>query len=216
MRLRRAFSGNISMVCKLGLLFLFVVLGQSARGQVAPRGDAIGGGAIASTNAASPAVVARTNSTAAISTNAAGEIVVGFSTLSGYPMQVPDNLISNTNQPDWADKQVNAMIPASVKALDGKRVRIEGFMMPTIWDRKSGKVSDFLLLANQISCCYGGPTQVHEFVTIHVNGNPVKSNMDDTLPVSGVLRVGAVRENGQLVGVYRLETEHLDVPRADR
>jgi hypothetical protein len=104
------------------------------------------------------------------------------------------------------------MIPPSIKALDGKKVSIEGFMLPTIWD-KTGKVSDFLLLGNQVSCCYGGPTQVHEFITIHVKGKSVDSNMDSPIPVGGILHVGAVRENGQLVGIYRLETQNLVVPK---
>jgi hypothetical protein len=192
-------------------ILLFVCRVHSLPAQSPPRGDSIGGGAIISTNAGSPAV-AQTNANFAslVHTNAAGEYAIGFAMLSSYPMQLPDNLISNTNQA-WADAQVNAMIPPSIKALDGKKVRIDGFMLPTAWD-KTGKVSDFLLMGNQVSCCYGGPSQVHEFITIHVQGKGVNSNLESTIPVGGTLHVGAVRENGQLVGIYRLETQSFYVP----
>ena len=178
-----------------------------------PRGDSIGGAMIVSTNKPAQPAMVQTNASSALilSTNAAGEYVIGFDALSGYPMQLPDNLISNTNQAAWADTRVNAMIPAAIKAYDGKKVRIEGFMLPTTWGAK-GKVTSFLLMRNQISCCYGGPSQVHEFVTIRVQGKGVKSEMESTVLVGGVLHVGAMRENGQLVGIYRLETEGYSVP----
>ncbi len=181
-----------------------------------PRGDSIGGTLATSTNKPKQAAIVQTNalSISIIRTNAAGEYVIGFDALSGYPMQLPDNLISNTNQAAWADVQVNGMIPAAIKALDGKKVRIEGFMLPTSWGDK-GKVTNFLLMRNQISCCYGGPSQVHEFVTISIQGKGVKSEMESTVLVGGVLHVGAIRENGQLVGIYRLETEGYSVPPAN-
>jgi hypothetical protein len=181
-----------------------------------PRGDSIGGAAIISTNKPTQAAMIQTNavSVSIMRTNAAGEIVIGFDALSGYPMQLPDNLISNPNQAAWADAQVNAMIPPAIKALDGKKVRIEGFMLPTNWGNK-GKVTNFLLMRNQISCCYGGPSQVHEFVTIRVQGKGVSSEMESTILVGGILHVGAIRENGQLVGIYRLETEGYSVSPAN-
>lgn len=194
------------------LLFLSHV--HLLQAQSPAQGDSIRGEAIASTNSAKPAAVETNIDLAAqVHTNAAGELVMGLDTLSSYPMQLPDNLISNTNQAAWADAQVNAMIPASIKAFDGKKIRIEGYMLPTTLDK--GKVTDFLLVASQISCCYGGPTQVHEFITVHVKGTAVKPNMDATIPVGGILHVGAIRENGQLVGVYRMEAEHLVVPPSD-
>jgi hypothetical protein len=188
------------------MTFLFSGVGGILRAQTPARGDSIGAAPNTATNMVKPATIAQTNTPIVLRTNALGEFVLDFAILTSYPMQLPDNLISNTNKAAWADEQVNAMIPASIKGLDGKRVQIEGFMLPTTWD-KAGKVSDFLLLANQISCCYGGPTQVHEFITIHVKEKAVDANMESTVPVKGVLHVGAVRENGQLVGIYRLETD---------
>lgn len=181
-----------------------------------PRGDSIGGAAFVSTNKPTQSTIIQTNAVFApiIRTNAAGELVIGFDALSGYPMQLPDNLISNTNQAAWADRQVNVMIPASIKSLNGKKVRIEGFMLPTNWGAK-GKVTNFLLMRNQISCCYGGPSQVHEFVTIRIQGKGVSSEMESTILVGGVLHVGAIRENGQLVGIYSLETEGYTVSPAN-
>jgi len=188
--------------------------GQGVNAQNRPRGDAIGGGPIIGTNSATAgAAQTGTNAASWEHPNAAGEYVINFDVLTSFPMDLPNNLMSNTNQAAWADAQVNALIPPLIKALDGKKVRIEGFMLPTTWD-KAGQVCDFLLLGNQMACCFGGPTQIHDFITIHVKGKPVESNMDWPIPVAGILHVGAVRENGQLVGIYRLETQGLVVERA--
>jgi hypothetical protein len=192
-------------------IFLFLSPLTLLQAQSPAHGGSLQGEAIASTNSTKPAdVQTNFNLAALVHTNAVGEYVMGLDILSSYPMQLPDNLVNNTNQAAWADAQVNAMIPASIKAFDGKKVRIEGYMLPTTLEK--GKVTDFLLVASQISCCYGGPTQVHEFITVRVKGTAVKPNMDATIPVGGILRIGAIRENGQLVGVYRMEAENLVVP----
>jgi hypothetical protein len=39
--------------------------------------------------------------------------------------------------------------------------------------------------------------------------------MESAIPVNGISRVGAVHENGQLVGVYQLESDHLVIPKQD-
>jgi hypothetical protein len=210
-------AGSRKQPRAIAAVTILVCLGQAhfLRAQSQARGDSIRGEAITSTNSAIPArVETNINFAARMHTNATGEYVIGLDTLSSYPLELPDNLVSNTNQAAWADAQVNGMIPASIKAFDGKRVRVEGYMLPTVLDKK-GKVTDFLLVASQISCCYGGPTQVHEFITVHVKGTSVRPNMDATIPVGGVLHVGAIRENGQLVGIYRMEAEKLVVPKPD-
>jgi hypothetical protein len=163
------------------------------------QGDLIGG-----PPATKPAPSSTTPTPQAASTNAPGEAVLGFDRLAGFPFEVNEELGYNTNRPAWADAQVNAMIPAGIRATDGKKVVVEGFMMPVSFDDK-GKLTSFLLTKNQPSCCYGGASQIHEFVQVNVSGPGVKWNMDDPIRVQGVLHVGAKRENGALSSVYRLD-----------
>jgi hypothetical protein len=173
-----------------------------------PQGGLIGGATAtnSATMTASPAAQTGTNFISLAHTNAAGYWVLGFDELSGYPITLTDEMKSTTNRAAWADAKINAMIPPAIKAYDGKKVVIEGFMLPVTFD-KNGKLSAFLLLQNQVSCCYGGPTQIHEFITVHLGDPMAQPDMDNTMHVQGILHVGAERENGELVGIYRLDAE---------
>jgi hypothetical protein len=188
------------------LLMLLMRLPADAQ----PQGSLIGGSSTTNSTTAAPILDAQigTNSTLTLRKNVAGDCLLGFDELSGYSIAMTDELKSNTNRPAWADAQINGMIPPSIKALDGKKVVIEGFALPVSFDDK-GKMTGCILMKNQISCCYGGPSQIHEFVTVRLK-TPIKDpGMDDTVEVKGILHVGAERENGELAGVYRLDAEKL-------
>jgi hypothetical protein len=198
-------SMKLSSHLILPALTLLLVLPQA---KAQPQGGLIGGAITTNSTTIASGAVALTNknSNPIIRTNAAGYCLLGFDELAGYPIALSDELKSNTNRAAWADAQINAMIPPAIKAYDGKKVVVEGFILPVTFD-KNGKLSTFLLMQNQISCCYGGPSQVHEFVTVAL-GKPIKEpDMDYTMHVQGVLHVGAERENGELVGIYRLDAE---------
>jgi hypothetical protein len=81
-------------------ILLFLSPAHFLQAQNRSRGDAIGGAPITSTNVVSPTSGAQTNTDFAwlVVTNAAGECIINFGVLSSYPMHLPHNLISNTNQ----------------------------------------------------------------------------------------------------------------------
>jgi hypothetical protein len=185
---------QIQMTLLISISSLLLV--QQTQGQ--PRGDLIGGTPVVGTNTAASASSQNTNTTDVAS--------IGFDLLSGYIIALTDELESNTNRTAWADKQINDMIPPVIKAFDGKKVVLEGFMLPTDYDTH-GKVVQFIVMKNQMSCCYGGPTQIHEFASVKVHGPGVNSVMDVPVRVKGVLHVGPHRENGRLTDVYRMEAE---------
>jgi hypothetical protein len=144
---------------------------------------------------------------AATSTNppAAAEMkgdaqVVDFSTLAGYNYVVPDTPLTNqVRGADIADQQ----IPASVKALSSKKVIITGFMMPL--REKGDKATDFLIMRTQSSCCYGIAPAITELVTVKAAGAGVPTIMDELVQIHGTLRVGTVREDGYIVGIYQMD-----------
>ena len=69
--------------------------------------------------------------------------------------------------------------------------------------------TDFLILRNQSMCCYGVIPNITEWVNVRMIGKGVKPIMDQPVTVSGRFHVGDVRENGSLVGIYRLDAEKL-------
>ena len=180
-----------------------------------PRGDLIGEAPAPATKTVVTAPARPAATSVSAQTNATELPSLGFNQLADYDLALTDELQSNTNRPAWADAKINDMIPAKLRAYDGKKVAVEGFLIPTDFDAQ-GKMTEFIVSKNQMSCCYGGPTAINEFVAVKVIGPPVKSTadfMDYPVRVKGALHVGAHRENGYLNAVYRMEAESISVVR---
>ena len=126
---------------------------------------------------------------------------VGFDLLASYNFEVPDG--PSTNKTETADAQ----IPDKVKAFDKKKVSMTGFMLPL--KVESGTVTEFLLLKDQSMCCFGAMPKITEWVSVKTGAKGFKSVMDQPVTIHGTLRVGAMRENGYLIGIYSMDGEKL-------
>jgi hypothetical protein len=100
-------------------------------------------------------------------------------------------------------------IPDNVRALDGKRVCISGYMLPIRME--NGLVKDFLLLRNQMMCCYGRQPEPNEWVVVKMKDKGVPSKMDTPLNLYGALHVGEMFEGHVFEGLYQLDGEKISV-----
>jgi hypothetical protein len=130
---------------------------------------------------------------------------VGFDKLASYNFEVLEEA-PVTNQVATADKADN-QIPATVKAFDLKKVSIRGFMLPL--KVENGKVTEFLIMKDQSMCCYGATPKINEWVSVKLSGRGIKPIMDQPVSMLGTLHVGAMRENGYLVGIYQMDGDKL-------
>jgi len=131
-----------------------------------------------------------------------GYLKLGFDRLSGYKFVAPeyDPVASPKASPPTGEEQ----IPAIVKSWDGKKAIITGFMLPTKLD--NGKAVEFLLMANQMACCYGTIPNMNDWVVVRIpKGVPVIQDV----PISfrGQFRVRAMFESGYMTGIYSMEAE---------
>ncbi len=170
---------------------------QSTPKAAAIQGDSIGGGPAPATAPASTNIVIQTTG---------GVVNADFEALASYSFNVPDMTATNHPSVSQAEKQ----IPAVIKKLDGKIVRIRGFMMPI--KEVQGKTTEFLITRSQPSCCFSGATEITEFVTVKVPGKGFDTMMDDPISIQGTLHVGAVTDSGFIVGLYTLDAEKLIPP----
>jgi hypothetical protein len=131
--------------------------------------------------------------------------VVGFDRLAGFNYVVPE--YTGTNPPPAPDTN---QIPATVKAFDGQRVALKGFMLPL--KVEGGKVTELLLMRDQSMCCFGAVPKINEFVTVKMTGEGAKAVMDQAVTLFGKLKVGEFSENGYLLGVYQLDGERAEGP----
>ncbi len=75
---------------------------------------------------------------------------VSFAQLAGYACDAPEDIEEDLQT---ATRRLEALIPASVRALDGRAVAVEGFMLPTMANKD--RVTGFVLLKDQMGCCFG-------------------------------------------------------------
>jgi hypothetical protein len=96
-------------------------------------------------------------------------------------------------------------VPGSIRRLENQRVTIQGFMIPTrTADRK---VSEFLLVRSQASCCFGMPPGVSDVLAIHMAGKPADPLMDRPVNVTGQLHVQEQWAGTSLSSLYQMEAE---------
>jgi hypothetical protein len=135
---------------------------------------------------------------------------VGFDKLSAFPFVVTDQMVDGRKDELTASRKTVAQIPDGIKALNEREISLRGFMLPM---KCEGRLTtEFLLLKNQGLCCYGVSPKINEWVNVRVAGKGVKVIMDEPVTVCGTFHVGDVRQNGELVGIYRLDADKLKGP----
>ena len=130
---------------------------------------------------------------------------VGFDKLAGFNYVVPE--YTGTIPPPMPDTN---QIPATIKAYDGRKVAIKGFMLPL--KVKEGKVTELLLMRDQSMCCFGAVPKINEFLTVKMVGEGTKAVMDQAVTLVGTLKVGEFSENGYLLGIYQMDGERAEGP----
>jgi hypothetical protein len=101
------------------------------------------------------------------------------------------------------------LIPGQVRQLDGKRVRLGGYMLPV--QMENGLVRQFLAIRSPMVCCYGVTPGPNEWVVITMKGKGTVQMMDVPLYFYGTLHVGVIYENKVFEGLYRLDCEKVSV-----
>lgn len=134
-------------------------------------------------------------------------LIVGFDRLASFTYEMPDDP-GNTNR--VATEKSESQIPKEIRALDKKSVALKGFMLPL--KVEGGLVTELLIMRDQSMCCYGAVPKITEWVSVKMTSKGVKPIMDQPITMFGTLRVGEMRENGYLVGIYQLEGEKMAGP----
>jgi hypothetical protein len=145
---------------------------------------------------------------ASVFSSGSGYPLVGFDKLSGYKIEIPDDLLGPiTNDLPEAKTKTEALIPDTVKAYSKKSVSLRGFMLPL--KVEGGLVTELLIMKDQSMCCFGTVPKIHEWVSVKMKDKGVKPVMDQPVSLQGTLHVGEMRENGYLTGIYSMDGERL-------
>jgi hypothetical protein len=101
-------------------------------------------------------------------------------------------------------------VPKEVRQKNGLSVAIEGFMIPTIVD-ENNKVKEFLLLPDQMSCCFGQSPEANGWVVVSAP-NGVDVLMDEVIRATGCLIVEERWDEEFFVGLYHLTCDEITGP----
>ena len=132
-----------------------------------------------------------------------GYTKIAFSQLAGFTFTAPPQpLPPGTPPPD-----VLAQVPASIRRLDGKKVVLTGFMLPTKLD--GGFATEFFFLSSSQLCCYGVTPTVNEWISVKMKKEGLPPVQDVPMFLAGRLRVRAQWTDGILATIYELEGDGL-------
>ncbi len=113
-----------------------------------------------------------------------------------------------------ADPNLHASkeIPASVKSIHGKRVAVSGFMMPVAV--RNGQVDAFLLVRNQLMCCFGMPVGPNEWIDVKMkDGVRARYVPDVPVTVFGLIDIGEnATKDGLVLSLYRMVADEVKLP----
>jgi len=113
------------------------------------------------------------------------------------------------------DETKEQVFPPAVLALDGRKVVIRGFMLPSV---DFQDIQEFHLIRSLWGCCFGAPPRLNEIVRV-----TLPEGVDytyDGLEIVGTLRAVYETEDGIAEDLYRLEAdvyremEHYEDPEA--
>jgi hypothetical protein len=137
---------------------------------------------------------------------------VGFDVLATFKYEVPEDAPAAKDKASasTAASDPDSQIPANVKAFNGKKVAVKGFMLPL--KVEGGLVTELLLMRDQSMCCFGTVPKINEWIAVKMGPAGIKPVMDQAVTLYGTLKVGAMRENGYLVGIYQMDGDKVDGP----
>ena len=101
-------------------------------------------------------------------------------------------------------------VPKELRGLSACQVAIEGFMIPTVVD-ENNEVKEFLLLPDQMSCCFGQTPEANGWIVVTADKG-VEVLMDRVIRVSGEFTVEERWDEEFFVGLYHLTCEEVTGP----
>ncbi len=103
------------------------------------------------------------------------------------------------------DYQPGMTLPASVTALDGKTVRLQGFMQREV--PGSSPVGEFLLVSEGCAC--NGTPKLNEIVFCAMPDGVTVDVVANVVHVTGKLYVGEEKEDGEVTALYVLDVDEV-------
>jgi hypothetical protein len=98
-----------------------------------------------------------------------------------------------------------ALLTPKVKALFGDRIRIRGYMYPTL--RKRG-LKQFVLVRDNLECCFGPGAALYDCILVTMQEGKTAEFSIRPIAVEGKFRLDEFKgPDGQILAIYQMEGE---------
>jgi hypothetical protein len=121
------------------------------------------------------------------------------------PMTLTFSRLAFRYWPQTKDKGARDPFPKEIKALNGKKIVMDGFMFPI--DFEKGKVRSFILSNGMFGCCFGDAPAITETIKVYRADGKLMP-YQSMARVTGTLEVGEEYDgDGYVDSVYRIKAE---------
>ena len=103
-------------------------------------------------------------------------------------------------------------LPESIVRLSGRRVVLDGYMMPLQYE--AGGAKKFLLMRYRFGCCYAVSPQLNEWIEVTMDKGVADYIPDALSTVWGVLVVKEETREGATIGLYKMRASRAEISEA--
>lgn len=140
---------------------------------------------------------------------------VGFAKLAEFVYETdaaiagahtPPGAVAQKEQEPAEKKKGDDQIPAAVKGLSGKKVTVQGFMIPI--DFRRGGSNEFILVSTIPSCFFCQVPMPNQWIEVKMkDAERVPYPGDELITVAGTIEIGAKFDGEYFQSLYRMEGE---------
>jgi len=100
------------------------------------------------------------------------------------------------------DPENDKDVPADVKNLDGAKVKISGYIMPTT---EADSITEFALVPSLFGCCFGAPPGVQHVILCKTPAGKGVEFTTDEVEIDGILHVRPKRQDGYTYSLFEMD-----------
>lgn len=136
---------------------------------------------------------------------------IGFGDLMDFDPDPLEKLAEEVLLGAVQEERMKDLIPDSIKALNGQKVALEGFIIPINF--VGDTTTEFILVVDPMVCCFGQIPRIHEWISVVVEGEPVPLEyVDMPIRIEGILEVGFATDEAGSANLYRMRGLKASIP----
>jgi hypothetical protein len=138
--------------------------------------------------------------------NQADYKTLNFDILGSYTYKFP-----NSDGKPIKKGELKSQIPENIRAFDGKKIAIQGYMIPMEYEDNGAK--RFVLSQFVPACCFGDTIRMNQWIDVQMaDGKRTKYHSMELIVIFGTLEVGEELQDGYVASLYRFKADEVIAP----